>query len=155
LPVLFAAGAVFAQTSAPVQVDGAWMRPAVQGQHGTGAYMTLTAPTATQLVGVSSPVAGVAQVHEMKMEGDVMRMRALTVLDLPAGKPVQLKPGSFHLMLMDLKAPVTQGAKVPLTLSFKDANGVQSKLDVQVPVATRAPGEKAQKAAGHSHGHHH
>ena len=135
---------------APVKVEGAWARATVQGQKGTGAFMSLTSKDATQLVGVSSPVAGVAEVHEMKMEGDVMKMRALPLLDLPAGKKVELKPGGYHVMLMDLKAPLAKDSTVPVTLLFKDAKGVESRLELKLPVATAAPGA-AGAATGHKH----
>ena len=156
LALALGASGLHAQTAQvqPVLVEGAWVRPAVQGQPGTGAYMTLTAPADSQLIGVSSPVAGVAEVHEMKMDGDVMRMRALPSLRLPAGRPVQLKPGSYHVMLMQLKAPLAQGSKVPLTLSFKDAKGVTSTLALEVPVTNQAPGAASKPAAGEQ-GHHH
>jgi copper(I)-binding protein len=140
--------------SAAVKVEGAWARATVQGQKGTGAFMSLTAKDATQLVGVTSPVAGVAEVHEMKMENDIMKMRALPALDLPAGKKVDLKPGGYHVMLMDLKAPLAKDSTVPVTLLFKDAKGVESKLELKLPVTTTAPGAAASSsgsAAGHKH----
>ena len=150
-PLLIAAtlwiGAVQAQTTAPVAVDGAWARASVQGQKATGAFMRLTAAETTRLVRAESPVAGVVEVHEMKMEGDVMKMRAVPGLDLPAGKAVDLKPGGYHVMLMDLKAPLAKGANVPLTLVFQDAKGVESQQQVQVPVATMAPGGQGGHAA--------
>src|SRR6478752_2265271 len=96
----------FAQAQAPVAVAGAWARATVQGQRSSGAFMTLTASEPVTLVGIATPVAGIAEVHEMKMEGDVMRMRAVQALPLPANKPVQLAPGGYHLMLQDLKAPL-------------------------------------------------
>ncbi len=142
--------AALAQTAAAVKVDGAWARATVQGQMGTGAFMTLTAKDGTRLVGVASPVAGVAEVHEMKMEGDVMKMRAVPVLDLPAGKKVELKPGGYHVMLMDLKAPLAKDSTVPVTLLFKDAKGVESRLELKLPVATAAPGAVS---AGPAHKH--
>ena len=126
-------------TNANVEVKDAWVRSTVVGQMGTGAFMKITAKVGTQLVGVSSPVAGVGEVHEMKMEGDVMKMRALPRLDLPAGKAVELKPGGYHVMLMDLKQPLMKDTKVPLTLTFKDAKGVESKLELSVPVSSLAP----------------
>ncbi len=92
------------------RVEGAWVRSAVPGQHATGAFMKITAPRPMQLVGVATPVAGVAEVHEMKMEGDVMKMRAVPALDLPAGRAVELKPGGYHLMLMELKQPLEAGS---------------------------------------------
>jgi periplasmic copper chaperone A len=134
------AAVAFAQASPLPKVEGAWVRSSVAGQQGTGAFMRLTATEATQLVGVSTPVAGVAEVHEMKMEGDVMKMRAMDKLDLPAGRTIELKPGGYHLMLLDLKQPLKQGSTVPMTLLFRDAKGVESKLELKVPVAPKAPG---------------
>ena len=122
-----------------VDIKDAWVRSTVPGQMGTGAFMKITAKAGTQLVGVSSPVAGVGEVHEMKMDGDIMKMRAMPVLDLPAGKTVELKPGGYHVMLMDLKQPLLKDSKVPLTLMFKDTKGVQSKLELNVPVSAVAP----------------
>lgn len=114
--------------------------------------MNITAAEGTRLVGVSSPVAGVAEVHEMKMENDVMRMRAVAGLDLPAGQTVSLKPGGYHLMLMDLKAPLAKDSTVPVTLMFKDAKGVESKLEVVLPVGFAAPGAAAtSKLTDHKH----
>ena len=139
--------------SAAVQVEGAWARASVQGQKGTGAFMRLTAKDGARLVRAESPAAGVAEVHEMKMDGDVMKMRAVPALDLPAGKTVELKPGSYHIMLLDLKAPLAKGSAVPLTLVFQDAQGTESRLDLSLPVAAAAPG--GAPAQGHSHGHKH
>jgi len=129
-----------AGTPPPPFVEGAWVRSAVPGQQGTGAFMKLTAARTTQLVGASTPIAGTAEVHEMKLEGDIMRMRPVAKLELPAGKTVELKPGGYHLMLLDLKAPVPAGSTVPLTLVFRDAGGAESRLELRLPVAVRAPG---------------
>lgn len=134
-----------------VDVKDAWVRPTVAGQKGTGGFMKITAKTPLTLVGVSSPVAGVAEVHEMKMDGDVMRMRAVPGLDLPAGKTVELKPGGYHLMLMDLKQALAKDSTVPVTLKFKDAKGKASELALQLPVTIAAPG--ASNSAGHDHKH--
>ena len=148
----FAGGAAVAQTgSAAVSVKDAWVRSTVPGQKGTGAFMTLTAKDGTRLVGVSTTAAGVAEVHEMKMENDVMKMRAVAVLDLPAGQAVSLKPGGYHLMLMDLKAPLQKDSTVPVTLRFKDAKGVESSLDLVLPVSSIAPSSAGAKAADHKH----
>ncbi len=142
------AGQAFAQT---VDVKDAWARATVQGQKATGAFMTLTSKADTTLVGVSSTVAAVAQVHEMKMDGSVMQMRALTEgLRLPSGKAVELKPGGFHVMLMDLKLPLQKDTTIPVTLRFKDAKGAESTLDIKVPVSTAAP---KGDAGGHQHMH--
>ena len=142
------ASLAYAQTpSANVEVKDAWVRSTVPGQKGTGAFMKITAKDGAKLVGVSSPVAGVGEVHEMKMEGDVMKMRALPLLDLPAGKAVELKPGGYHVMLMDLKQALVKDSKVPLTLVFKDAKGAESKMELSLPVSNVAPSAPAAPAA--------
>ena len=122
-----------------VEVKGAWARATVQGQMATGAFMKLTAREGTRLVSASSPVAGVTEVHEMSMDNGVMKMRAIPGLDLPAGKAVELKPGGYHVMLMDLKAPLQKDTTIPLTLVFKDAKGVETKTELKVPVNSAAP----------------
>jgi periplasmic copper chaperone A len=124
---------------AEVAVKDAWARTTVPGQKATGAFMSITAKTDLQLVGASSPVAGVTEVHEMKMNGDVMQMRAVPSLALPAGKAVALRPGGYHIMMLDLKAALPKDTTVPLTLLFKDAKGVQSQLQVTLPVRVTAP----------------
>ena len=134
-----------ALAQAQIQVEGAWARASVQGQKATGAFMKLTAKDGAKLVSASSPAAGVTEVHEMKMEGDVMKMRAIPALDLPAGKAVELKPGGYHVMLMDLKAALMKDTEVPLTMVFKDAKGAESKVELKVPGSAVAP------AAAHKH----
>lgn len=143
---------VVAQGVATVDVRDGWVRQSVPGQSGTGAFMKLTSPTGTKLVSISTPAAGVAEVHEMKMEGDTMKMRELSAgLDLPAGQTVELKPGGFHVMLMDLKGAVAKGTNVPLTLKFEDAKGVKTALDVTLPVG--APAGADAGGAAHQHKH--
>ena len=140
--LLVCASGLFVQNSYAqnVAAKDAWVRTSVPGQKASGAFMTLTAKAATRLVSIATPVAGLAQVHEMKLDGDVMRMRALPEgLDLPAGKPVALAPGGNHVMLMDLKAALPKDSTIPMTLVFKDALGVESKLELKLPVATTAP----------------
>lgn len=150
LVAAFASAPAWAQT-ATVKVEGAWARASVQGQKGTGAFMRLTAQDGARLVRAESPAAGITEVHEMKMEGDVMKMRAITGLDLPAGQAVELKPGGYHVMLMDLKAPLAKGSTVPVTLMFKNAQGAESKLELQVPVQAQMP---AMQGGHGSHGMH-
>lgn len=142
---------VSAQT---IEVKDAWVRSTVPGQKATGAFMNITASEGATLVAVSSPAAGVAAVHEMKMDGNIMTMRAVPALELPAGKTVALKPGGHHVMLLDLKAALPKGSTVALTLVFKDGQGVQRSVALKLPVAAVAPGPGAQhKAAmdGHQH----
>lgn len=128
---------------ADVAVQNAWVRTTVPGQKASGAFMTLTAKADLQLVGVSSPVAGVSEVHEMKMTGDIMQMRAVPSLALPSGKAVTLRPGGYHIMLLDLKTALPKDTSVPLTLLFKDAKGGQSKIELLVPVSIAPPVAKA------------
>lgn len=148
--LVISASAILAHAQTPpVAVQGAWARATVQGQKASGAFMTLTPREATTLVGVASPVAGVAELHEMKMEGDVMRMRAVPALPLAAGKPFPLSPGGHHLMLLDLKAPLQVGTQVPVTLTFRDAKGAASTVVVTVPVLAKAPDGLAAPAHKH------
>jgi periplasmic copper chaperone A len=145
--------AVAKNNIADVVIKDVWIRTSVPGQKATGAFMAITAKANLKLVGVSSPVAGVAEVHEMKMEGDIMRMRAVAGgLDLPAGKAVELKPGGYHVMLMDLKAALPKDSVIALTLVFKDAKGEESMLELKVPVATTPPsGKPAMDMSQHKH----
>lgn len=152
LAAVLASTPAWAQTAA-VKVEGAWARASVQGQKATGAFMRLTAQDGARLVRAESPAAGVTEVHEMKMEGDIMKMRAIPALDLPAGKAVELKPGGYHVMLMDLKAPLAKDTSVPITLVFQDAKGAESKLNLNVPVATSAPGGATAGTMMNGHKH--
>ncbi|MDD5176588.1 MAG: copper chaperone PCu(A)C [Sterolibacterium sp.] len=120
--------------SAEVSVKDAWVRGTVAGQTATGAFMELTASENAALLSVASSVAGVAEVHEMSMDNGVMKMRALPRLDLPAGKSVALKPGGYHIMLMDLKRPLTKGDSVALTLKIESKDKKLSTLEVKADV---------------------
>ena len=132
----------FAHAAGPVKVEAAWARPIVAGQDSTGAYMTLTASEPLTLLGAETPAAGIVEIHEMKMVGDVMKMRAAENLPLAAGKPLELKPGGYHLMLMDLKAPFKAGTRIQVTLRLRDAKGAEQKVNVTVPVAASAAAAK-------------
>ena len=151
---LMVSGAALAHADAAhVKADNVWARASVQGQQASGAFMRLTAQEPLKLVGVETSAAAVAEVHEMKMDGDVMRMRAIEALELPKGVAVDLKPGGYHLMLQQLKAPLVKDTQVPITLVFKDAKGAVSRLSLQVPVRMAAPAGAAG-AGGHSHAGH-
>jgi copper(I)-binding protein len=105
-----------------IQVTDAWCRAAPKGALAGGCYVTLTAGADDRLVAVDTPAAARAEIHTMSMEGGVMRMRKLADgVALPAGKPVALKPGAEHLMLIGPKIALAPGAKVALTLRFKSA----------------------------------
>lgn len=128
---------VFAQT---LEVQDAWARATVPGQNATGVFMKIKPKENGRLVGASSPVAGVVEMHEMKMQGVVMQMNAIEGgLPLSAGKTLELKPGAYHVMLMDLHQVLEKGSTIPLSLHVKNGKGVQKKVDLQVPVLQVAP----------------
>ena len=143
----------WAQASVNVEVKDAWVRATVAQQKTTGAFMQLTAQADTRVVQVSSPIAGVVEIHEMAMDKDVMKMRAVPALALPAGKAVELKPGGYHVMLMDLKGPVKEGDLVSLSLVLEGKDGQRETLEVKAPV--RALNAKAAKADGQGSAHKH
>jgi hypothetical protein len=135
IAVLAAAGlAVTPAASAQVAVTDAWVRGTVTGQKATGAFMQLKSPADAALVAVSSPVAKIVEIHEMKMEGGMMKMNAVDRLALPAGKAIDLKPGGYHVMLMDLVKPLKDGDTVPLQLTFEDKAGKKQTVEVKAVV---------------------
>ena len=127
-------------------VTAPWVRGTVAEQKATGAFMQIQSAAGGKLVSVSSTAAGVAEIHEMKMDGNTMKMRAVPALDLPAGKAVDLKPGGYHVMLLDLKAPLKAGDTVALTLVIEGQGGQRETLTVKAPV-------KALGVAGTEHKH--
>lgn len=140
------ASAVWAQTA--VKVEDAWVRGTVAQQKATGAFMRLTADKNARLVSASSPVAGVVEIHEMAMDNDVMKMRQVPGLDLAAGRTLELKPGGYHVMLMDLKQQVKGGDSVPLTLVFEDAAKQRFTQEVTAPVTALGGGSAPMKGMG-------
>lgn len=139
-------GLLLALAAAPaladVAVADAWVRGTVSGQKATGAFMQLTSPAETALVAAASPAAKIVEIHEMKMDGGMMRMRAVDRIPLPAGKPVTLAPGGYHVMLMDLARPLKEGDSVTVTLTFADKDGRRTTQDVKANVrALTAPAE--------------
>jgi copper(I)-binding protein len=134
---------VFAQ----VTVKDAWVRATVPQQKATGAFMQLTAAQDSKLISVSSSAVPVVEVHEMSMDGGVMKMRAIPSLALPAGTTVALKPGGYHVMLMDLKQAMKPGDVVPLSLVVENAAGKRETIEVKAEV--RAPGTAAAKQDEH------
>ena len=119
---------------AQVTVEGAWARPTVVGQQGGGGFVTLTSVAGDRLVGGSTPLAQQLELHTMTMQGDVMQMRQIEAIDLPAGKKIELKPGGLHLMFTGLKQPLALGSKLPVTLKFEKAGEVK----LEFVVASRA-----------------
>jgi periplasmic copper chaperone A len=129
-----AALALSAPLAAQVIVSDPWARGVVAGQKTTGAYFTLMSATDATLVAVSSPAAKIVEIHEMRLDGGVMKMSAVEKLPLPAGRNVNLTPGGYHVMLMDLRAPLKDGDIVPLTLTIVDKAGRTQKVDVKAKV---------------------
>ena len=115
---------------AQVKVDHAWARPTVPGQQGGGGFLSLTSVSADRLVSGSTPLAERFELHTMSMKGDVMEMRQVDAIELPAGKTVELKPGGLHVMFIGLKPPLALGAKVPVTLKFEKAGEIKVEFDV-------------------------
>ena len=121
--------------SAEVTVEAPWVRSTVPAQKATGAFMKITSDRDTRLVSAQSPVAGLVEVHEMTMESNVMKMRALPHgLDLPAGKVVEFKPGGYHFMLLDLKQAIGEGKLVPIQLTLKDKAGKREFVEIKAEV---------------------
>ena len=113
------------------EVSGAWVKTTVPGSSVSAAYLQIKSRTSLKLVKVASPVAAIVEIHDMKMNGGVMEMKAMDAVDVPAGKVIELKPGGLHIMLMQVKKPINKGDKVPLTLTF-EASGkrpMMMKLD--------------------------
>lgn len=131
--------AVSLAAQAQVEVQSAWARPTVAGQMGTGAFMQLTAKDGARILGASSAVAGVVEIHEMVMSGNVMQMRPLKGLDLPPGSTVELKPGGQHMMLMDLKRPLAVGEKIKVELRLETRDKKLVTQPVEIEIRPRAP----------------
>jgi copper(I)-binding protein len=132
---------------AQTRVDEPWVRASVAHQPGTGAFMRITSAQGGKLVEARSPVAKVVEIHSMVIVGDVMKMRAIPSLDLPAGETVMLKPGSYHVMLTELRQPVQAGDKVPLTLIVEGRDGKREAIDI-VATAVALAGMPAHAMPG-------
>ncbi len=133
--------------AAGVSITDVWARATMPGQKVSGAYMKIVSDSDAKLVAAASAAVPRVEMHEMKMDGDVMRMREVKAIDLPKGKPVSLEPGGYHIMLMNLKQPIKPGERIPLTLTF-ESGGKRQTVDVEA--TARAPGTGAMP-----HGHHH
>jgi copper(I)-binding protein len=143
---------LIAPAAAQLVVKDAWVRATVPQQKATGAFMQLTAAQDSKLVSVSSAAVPVVEVHEMKMQDGVMKMRPLPSLSLPAGKAVSLTPGGYHVMLMNLKQQLKPGDRVPLTLVIENQGGKRETVEVTAEVrALGAAAPKADEHADHKH----
>jgi periplasmic copper chaperone A len=144
LQLALACQTAWAQTN----VADPWIRGTVAQQKATGLFAKITSTQGSRLVSASTPVAGLVEIHEMSMAGDVMKMRALPAgVALPPGKVVELKPGGYHVMLMDLKQQLKPGDTVPVTLVLEGPDKKRETLEIKVPVKALA----AVGAEGHKH----
>lgn len=129
-----------------IDIDHPYARPTREGQLVAGGYLKLANKgAADRLLSARAPVADTTEIHSMTMEGNVMKMRQVDAIELPAGRTVELKPGGYHLMLMGLKAPLKAGDQFPLTLKFEKAG------EVAVTVKVEEPKPQPNAAAGHAH----
>jgi copper(I)-binding protein len=141
-PIFVSAAALLAMAAgalaqAAPKVEDAWARPTVAGQAGGGGFLKITSATADRLISASAPVSKTVELHTMQMDGDVMRMRQIPAIEIPAGQTVELKPGGLHVMFIGLTQTLDSGASFPLTLRFEKAGEV--KVEVQVRNQGPAP----------------
>ena len=134
---------------ADVAVKDAWVRGTTPAQKATGAFMEITSSDAAALLSAAIPAAGVVEIHTMKMEDGVMKMRQIPKLDLPAGKGIKLQPGGNHVMLMDLKQQLKKGDVVPITLKIEGKDKQVQTLEIKAEVRDLA----APATMDHGHKH--
>ena len=142
------ASAAFA---ADLEVANPWVRGTVAAQKATGAFMQLSSKGGVSLVGVESPAANIVELHEMVMADNVMKMRAMPRLEVKPGQPLELKPGSYHVMLIDLKKPLAKGEIVPITLKVEGKDNKVESVEVKAEVRDLT----AAAPAPMDHKHHH
>jgi copper(I)-binding protein len=144
LAAVFVSGAAHAhdyQVKA-LTVSNPFARATPPGAKVAGAFMTIKnfGPDTDRLISASSPAAGLVEIHEMAMDGGMLKMRAVKGIDLQPGATVELKPGGYHVMLQDLKRPLKQGEQIPVKLTFEMAGVVEVMVHVE-----------AMGAAAHTH----
>lgn len=125
---------------AQVRIDDAWARATPPGAKVGAGYLKISTSVADRLIGAASPAAARVELHVTTKEGEVMRMRQVKAYDIPVGGSFALEPGGAHLMLVDLKAPLKEGTKVPMTLRFEKAGEVKIVLQVRALGAAGHPG---------------
>jgi hypothetical protein len=123
-----------ASAQAQVSVTAPWVRATVPAQKSTGAFMHLQSATPARLVKVSSPVATTVELHKMAMQDMVMKMGPVESIELPAGKPVNLASGGYHIMLTGLKQQLKEGEAVTLTLVVEGQDKKRESMTLKVPV---------------------
>ncbi|QWD71881.1 copper chaperone PCu(A)C [Polynucleobacter sp. UB-Raua-W9] len=119
-------------STSAIKIENAYTRATMPGQQVAGGFMKIEnkGNSTDQLLSANSPIAGEVQLHEMAMEGNVMKMRQVKDIAVPAGGAVELKPGGLHLMFMNIKAPLSAGETVPVKLKFAKAGEVEVKMPV-------------------------
>ncbi len=137
---------------AQVTVADPWVRATVPAQKATGAFMQLTSKTDARLIDASSPGLR-TEIHEMAVQDNVMRMRQLDSLALPAGKTVELKPGGYHIMFFDVKNQIKEGDVIPLTLVFENKDKKRETVELKVPARSLNNAMPATPAAKRHSGH--
>ena len=139
---MLAVSPVLAQSG--VEVSNAWARSTIAAQKTGSVYLDIRSAAAARLVGVASPAAARVELHNMKVEAGVMKMSAVTSIELAAGQTVKLAPGGYHVMLIDLKQPLKAGDSVPLTLTLERADKTRSTVETKAVVR-----DMAAVAGGH------
>jgi copper(I)-binding protein len=145
--ILLAALSISLAAHAEVKIDQPWVRGTVAVQKSTGAFMRLSSDKPVSLVSVASTAAKIVEIHEMKMDKDMMSMKAVEKIDIAPGKSTELKPGGYHVMLINLVKPLNKGDIVLLTLGFKDADGKITKQEVNAVVRDLTAAMDAQHKA--------
>ena len=157
--VLLAMLAVTQAFADEVKVTKAWTRATAPGQDSASIQLTITSKKAATLIGVASGSAQSGEIHTMVMEGDVMKMRAIESLALPAKTPVTLGADGNHLMLLGLRTPLKAGRKLPFALTVKLADGrtITLKILAQIkPLETTSNAAQTEsQPEAQMHEHHH
>lgn len=156
LVLLLTAVATLSHAQDSISIHNPWVKASYPGQNVSAGYMTLTSASDATLVKISSNVSDSVEIHSMKMENGVMKMRMLPELALAAGKPYKLEPSGFHLMLFDLKKPLTDGQAVNFELTFKNSQNVEFKRNVKAVVkSAESTNSSAHSPHDHEHQHNH
>jgi len=150
LTLSLAASAFAVTAKETVSIENVWVRATAPGQDVGAAYMTFASKQDVTLIRIESDATKSVEIHSMSMQNGVMKMRMLETLPIKAGKPYKLEPGGFHLMLFDLKKPLTSGQYVNFELTFKSGN-TEFKQQVKAPIKT----ESSTESGSDDHSHHH
>ena len=135
---------------AQARIEDPWARPTVAGQAAAGGYLQIKGGALNdRLLEAQTVIASSTEMHTMVMDGDIMRMRSVKQIEVPAGKTVNLAPGGLHLMFQGIKAPLKAGQEIELNLRFEKAGWV--KVSMRVKAQHGMPGHDHHRDHGHSH----